>query len=81
MTPKEIAEHFVQYHRWTDDFGVESDQYILAQSYLALESRIAKLESALTLSTEALIKIWEGDDVCVAKVALDKIDDMLGLNN
>ena len=45
MTPKEIADYFVQCLRWTDDLGVESDEYILAQAYIALESRIQKLEA------------------------------------
>lgn len=77
MTPKEIAEVFSKPEPEHWQQGLAGRMHILAKAYLALESRIQKLESALTLSTDALINIWEGDDVCVAKVALDKIDDML----
>jgi len=54
MTAKEIADLFINYHRWTDDLGVESDQYLLAKAYLALEARMEKLERVAEAGQELL---------------------------
>ena len=57
MTAKEIADLFINYHRWTDDLGVESDQYLLAKAYLALEARMEKLERVVA-AAKFTCKSW-----------------------
>ena len=54
MTAKEIAYLFINYHRWTDDLGVESDQYLLAKAYLALEARMEKYKRLEEAARDAL---------------------------